>query len=165
MIKECTRCNEVKSFDDFYKQKDKKSGLRSHCKTCVTETSKHYTVLNKEARKAANASWYAANKKKHNARSATWALKNPAAVRANHIKYKYGQCVNYNEVMERYETVNRCECCNIEFNSIKGSRKCIDHLGDYIRGIICGNCNRGIGGLQDSLKGVKQALNYLERGK
>ncbi len=35
----CTKCNQEKDINEFYKQKDRKKGLNSHCKTCKDEAS------------------------------------------------------------------------------------------------------------------------------
>lgn len=42
-------------------------------------------------------------------------------------------------------------------------RPCIDHKGKRIRGILCANCNVGIGMLQDDPVILAEAINYLER--
>jgi 5-methylcytosine-specific restriction endonuclease McrA len=34
MAKRCTRCNQWRDSSDFYKDKSKRDGLKSHCKTC-----------------------------------------------------------------------------------------------------------------------------------
>jgi hypothetical protein len=35
----CTKCNQEKDINQFYKQKDRKKGFNSHCKTCKDEAS------------------------------------------------------------------------------------------------------------------------------
>lgn len=56
-MKSCSKCKEVKSFDDFYNSKNTKSGKRSECKICCnkdnrsrdyTEHIKQYRLTNKE---------------------------------------------------------------------------------------------------------------------
>ena len=36
----CTKCNEVKTSDGFYKNRRKKNGLESICKTCICSSKK-----------------------------------------------------------------------------------------------------------------------------
>lgn len=64
----------------------------------------------------------------------------------------------------------RCDCCKT--TDPKGGRRGRDHRGwniDHchrtmrIRGVLCSNCNRGIGMLGDTLEGVKMAYEYLCR--
>ncbi len=75
----------------------------------------------------------------------------------------YGDCVNFNEYAEIYDTITNCQCCNKPFGDSKFDKKVVDHSGNYIRGIICNSCNIGIGRLGDNMNGVNNALEYLKR--
>lgn len=61
----------------------------------------------------------------------------------------------------------RCRCCGrILDSATQTARPCTDHTLDphgkvIIRGILCGNCNLGIGSLGDDLEGVLNAVRYL----
>jgi hypothetical protein len=48
MEKKCTKCKEVKSLDEFSKDKRNKDGKQSRCKSC----QKEYNIKNKDKRKA-----------------------------------------------------------------------------------------------------------------
>jgi len=67
---------------------------------------------------------------------------------------------------------NKCACCGSPISFLSktggGSGKHSanvdhDHFTGKVRGILCGNCNTGIGKLGDNIQGIKQALEYLER--
>lgn len=67
---------------------------------------------------------------------------------------------------ERFERCNgKCEICSRAQGSGAGKVLGADHDHDTMvfRGIICGNCNRGIGLLGDNIEGLKNALAYLQR--
>lgn len=45
--KQCTKCNQVKLWYDFYKDLDKKFGIKSICKTCTAKQIFKYQQENK----------------------------------------------------------------------------------------------------------------------
>jgi hypothetical protein len=58
MEKKCTKCKEVKDFDDFTKDKYKKDGKNARCKSC----GKLYAKLNKETKHKYQKEWREKNK-------------------------------------------------------------------------------------------------------
>lgn len=60
-----------------------------------------------------------------------------------------------------------CACCkkDVVLYGAKGSplTACVDHdhVTGRVRGLLCHNCNKGIGCLGDSIEGLKAALNYV----
>ena len=48
--KKCTKCNEIKSLDNYHKDKSKKDGHRGQCKKCELEKKKIYYQDNKDKR-------------------------------------------------------------------------------------------------------------------
>ena len=57
---------------------------------------------------------------------------------------------------------SRCECCNKKTDSLYLDH---DHLTKEFRGWLCNGCNISIGGLGDSVEGLKKAIAYLTKGK
>lgn len=57
-----------------------------------------------------------------------------------------------------------CECCG---NIPVGNKWRLDHdhTSGLIRGWLCDACNLGIGSLGDSVEGLENALNYLNKYK
>ena len=57
---------------------------------------------------------------------------------------------------------NRCQICGNE-----DFRLAIDHCHTTgkIRGMLCGNCNNGLGRFKDNVKYLKKAIAYLEGDK
>ena len=56
-MKTCTKCEESKDRDMFYKCKTAKDGLRSHCKVCHHAMSAKYYKKNSETIDTRNAKW------------------------------------------------------------------------------------------------------------
>lgn len=53
-----------------------------------------------------------------------------------------------------------CHICNLDLSK---TRACIDHdhKTGLVRGILCSNCNAGLGKLGDDVEGLERALRYL----
>jgi len=59
----------------------------------------------------------------------------------------------------------KCAICRLPLDMGKNTN--LDHCHDtgYVRGILCGNCNRGIGNLKDNLDNLEAAKQYLMRSR
>ena len=55
-----------------------------------------------------------------------------------------------------------CKICSIDLHNKKA---CVDHdhLTNMIRGILCDNCNCGLGQFDDSIELLQNAINYLKK--
>lgn len=88
-------------------------------------------------------------------------IKEAARRRENHLKATYG--ITEEEYSRMYtEQGGVCAICK-QSEPISGRSLCVDHshtTGD-VRGLLCSNCNRGIGLLQDSVELVRNAYHYL----
>lgn len=58
---------------------------------------------------------------------------------------------------------NQCRICGI--SDPKGHGWVVDHCHktDTVRGVLCGNCNVGLGHFQDNVELLRKAANYIER--
>jgi hypothetical protein len=88
------------------------------------------------------------------------------------INYRRPECIECEKSYQKKRTANKfrekerpqigtaCDCC-----SRTDKKLILDHchITDTFRGWLCQNCNLGIGRLNDSLQGVKNALKYLEK--
>lgn len=124
--------------NSYHKNRDKILAKRR-------ENSEHYTIKNKE--------WRKANPEK-------------AAViyRRRNLKQKYDLTIEEWDALaisQNYE----CAICHSDCSE-KGSLV-VDHDHDTgaIRGLLCKTCNRGIGLLKDSVNVLLNAANYLARTK
>lgn len=89
-----------------------------------------------------------------------WRLSNPEKyrilTRENNLK-KIG-CTT--ELYDRLyiEQEGKCKICNIEKDKL-----CVDHCHTTgkIRGLLCDNCNHGLGKFKDNTDFLNKAINYL----
>lgn len=106
----------------------------------------------------------------HNAAQRKYAAANPARMRAIAKKY-YAAHRSERLAYARKRSgaaeatrpcPARCECCGGP--PVGRSLRLHldhDHVTGAFRGWLCGNCNRAIGLLSDTLAGVQQAISYL----
>lgn len=66
---------------------------------------------------------------------------------------------------QRYILIQRgkCKICGIDVLDIFKARVDHDHKTGKIRGILCNNCNSGLGFFQDDPILLAQAIEYLTR--
>lgn len=78
------------------------------------------------------------------------------------LVYRYGITEKEYEAMWRRRG-GKCDIC--ASISLDGKRLHVDHCheNNTIRGLLCGNCNRAIGLMKDSIHLLNSATDYLER--
>lgn len=62
---------------------------------------------------------------------------------------------------------NKCEICNKNVSTSRVNKTaCVDHCHktNKVRGILCNNCNSGLGSFDDNIVFLKNAIKYLEMG-
>ena len=70
-MKTCTKCNQEKPLDQFYKRSDRDS-YHSWCKSCKHESGKSWHSRNKERHAELTSRWYEQNKDQHLENSKNW---------------------------------------------------------------------------------------------
>ena len=144
MAKVCTTCKVEKPLTEFFSRGGKLSHLyKSSCKLCMQAKRQEWAVKNKDdLNEWRRNNWVTSNRRLRR-RGATEEL--------------------YNKL---YEVQHGC-CAICEEPEEKFSWLCIDHdhSTGQIRGLLCPNCNRGIGLLQDSMSLLYKAAKYLEGTK
>ncbi len=156
-MKLCPKCGNTKSLDDFYKDKRRPNGVRSWCKDCDLEA-------NRQQRKQSD---YREKKRKrwqrYYARPGVRAHiceKSKASRKKHHLKSKYGLTIADVVEMQKQQG-NKCAICGCKFN--KPHHIDHDHNTGAVRGLLCGECNLGLGKFRDSLFILKAAIQYLEK--
>ena len=138
MYKVCSSCDLNKSLDMFEKDKRYRSGYRSQCVQC--------RYVNQNTSRT-----------------------------ANYLKRKYG--ITEQEYQDKLNSQGHvCDICKLpetrivkrkskKYKSPVLPRLAVDHnhqTGE-IRGLLCAKCNIALGHLQDDIKNLESAIEYLKR--
>jgi hypothetical protein len=75
--------------------------------------------------------------------------------------------VNYGLTWAQYEEIlskqnGKCAICKKACSTGKRLGVDHDHTTNKIRGLLCCNCNLGLGKLGDDIKSIRKVLQYLE---
>ena len=76
--------------------------------------------------------------------------------------HKYGMSI---KAVERAEKVKKCQICGKTFNEEKKNQRTLDHChtSHKFRGVICNNCNLGLGYFADNQESLARAIAYLNK--
>ena len=141
-MKTCRKCNESKELDMFYKSPGMADGYRSDCMRCHKDYAKAYRLTER----------YKDTKRKYEATD-----KAKLAKRKHSLKYNYGISLDSYNTMYKSQD-GKCEICSKKENKLNVDH---DHETGEVRGLLCNNCNTGIGLLKDSQDILFQSQVYL----
>lgn len=167
-------------------------GLCSKCYVASTkdkraQQKKQYRELNKERLAADKKAYYEANKVAILARQKQQYDDNPEVIKERVNRYRennpeviaerkrkqYAQTAEASyirrygmtsEDIEQLLLKQDCKCA-ICADAIDMQTKRVDHCHEtgYVRGLLCWNCNTGIGKLGDNVDGLMRAVHYLQQ--
>lgn len=138
----CTRCSVSKprsEFSEHWQQTHIKRyrATNAYCKTCSAAIAKERHALNRD--------------------------RINAAARKSKLKTVYGLTVeDYDQMLANQG--GGCAICHTTVPRGMG-RFCVDHCHatGRVRGLLCNECNRGIGALKDDPDRLRGAIAYLEQ--
>lgn len=150
-MKLCKKCNLHKELTEFSPNPSRENPerLRSQCKLCDKEVQKGY---------------YKSNKKRINEKTLAYQRKNPEKRKGYKLKLQYSTTLSeYRRLFELQG--GKCAICGSDNSGCKTKRSlCVDHdhATGKIRGLLCDNCNKGLGCFKDSLESLNLAGKYLK---
>lgn len=176
----CTKCTNIKLIEEFCKNKAIIDGRSAWCRTCMKDISKTYRKNNKEKCRQQTRNWrlknreqhLANNKRRYNkykesilARTKEWAEKFPDKRIDARLKNKFGLTLEeYKKILERQG--GQCYVCARipeEYRNKEARMLAVDHChsSGKIRGLLCGNHNRALGMIKDSIEALEVLIHYL----
>lgn len=178
MTKTCTKCGETKPLSEFGRRAKSEDGLNYWCRDCCSKQHKEYYEQNAEAQRARTRKYDAEHReeriayaKKYNAEHAEersaysiqYRAEHKEATAAGHLRRTYGITLDdYDAMLETQG--GGCAICG-KMPEEHGARLHVDHdhETDEVRGLLCRNCNAGLGWFLDSPGLCKTAMLYLQK--
>ena len=149
--KPCKKCGALKPLDMFPKQRRGLYGRASQCASCQNEARRKRHALAPG---------------KHAAYQREYIRRNPDAHTSRKLKAAYGiTLADYNRLLAQQQ--GKCAICgnaHVPGNTARnGKRLHVDHCHESgrVRGLLCSNCNLGIGNLQHDETILLKAIEYL----
>lgn len=148
ITKKCTKCRIDKPLDDFCRDNRRTDGKRSDCRECERKQAATWRKKHPDDKAHQSRKWYLSKGKWK-----SW---------ANAVKYKYGiTLVEYESALKKQDST--CAICG------KGQFKALhidhDHESGKIRGLLCKQCNIGLGMFKDNTEVLASAIRYLINNK
>ena len=143
-MKTCPRCKETKPYNEFYKAKERKDGYRSTCKACCFLQHRD---------------WYRKSSTKRRQQTKD-------EIRASNLKKKYGITIEeYEELVQAQNST--CAICGTDDPGRRLANWAIDHCHETgkVRGLLCHQCNMGLGSFKDNGYILVNAIKYLLKSR
>lgn len=168
-MKKCKKCNTILHVDSYRYHATNKDNLRGTCKKCEKYNRQCREELNKNpcmiGTKRCRKCLYTLNK--------TDFIKNKTCKdglngwckdcsKNENLKKKYNLTLEeYRSMLKRQQY--KCAICEIDKPAGRQNVFVVDHCHDTgkVRGLLCNHCNTGIGKLNDDIKLLKKAIEYL----
>lgn len=133
--KSCTKCLITKSLEDFPFNNKEKNWRGSWCRNCCYKRMDHKELIEGSKRR----------------------------IYKKDQKFKNDLRVKYNLTFDQYlklieDQQRKCKICNLEEVKLNIDH---DHKTGRIRGLLCRNCNLGLGFMKDNCDILAKSIEYL----
>ena len=160
-LKKCYTCKEIKDESCFSKDKNRKDGLCGKCKSCVSIYNHNRLDISRERKKLYRQTNREKTREQQREYYSKYHIVHKRQVRNANLIRKYGITIQqYDKMFE-----DQGGCCYIcgkpDSNFAFGLGVDHDHETVKIRGLLCKNCNQGIGFLQDNIELLRKEIEYL----
>jgi hypothetical protein len=162
--KRCTICGESKARDQYYAAKGMSDGLRSECKDCNRRLKRERYAQDPERYIQMVQRWQEKNperlkeyRKQRNARP-------EVKRRARDAYYRRTHGISADDFDRMLAEQNgRCAICGRAPEREAAMHVDHDHLDGHVRGLLCIDCNQGIGKLREDPSILLRAVVYLRQ--
>jgi len=167
MNKTCTKCGIEQDTKNFSKCITGKFGVRGDCKMCrkryyhLTENKRQLRVKKyREINKVKQREFYLRHREHIREKQKEYHKHNFLQIRNQMLKLTYGITQADYDILFRQQN----EVCAICYKSVKGYLSIDhDHKTGKIRGLLCKQCNHGLGMFKDDKLILINAANYSKK--
>lgn len=143
----CSKCERLLPLTEFAVKRSSHTKLAARCNRCRSKPAVTWNLRYPERVKAAQRRFIESGK-----------------ARLGRLRRQYGlDAADFESWARRQGDV--CAICREPGSSTRGARLHVDHdhSTGLVRGLLCTNCNRGLGYFKDSVARLIDAAEYLER--
>lgn len=163
--KRCNKCGEVKALDDFYGATGAKDGRRGECIACAKVIRRSWYEANRADSIANVKRWQQENAERLNAYRREYNARPDRKRKMRDAYYRRSFGITADEFDEMLaQQGGHCAICSRTPDQVASMH--VDHCHETgrIRGILCINCNQGLGQFFDDAETLERAAAYLRAG-
>lgn len=174
--KECLRCRLVLPAENFYTNKRASSGLHTWCKPCCAERQRDLAkkrsstgdYIQRPQKKCGKCLYVLPAAQFYRYRSSIDGLSGACkrcqkrSAKESTLRIKYGISSQVQSQMLAAQN-HSCAICEISLGGELRPQTDHDHSTGQVRGILCINCNVGLGSFHDDPEKLEAAIRYLGR--
>lgn len=156
----CSLCQCAKPLSDFPRDKGKKNGRSARCRVCNKKECKARYRRKSESSKAYQRAYYQKNRDERLEYQREYKRRNPEKIKLFGLRRNYGITLEeYNRML--HEQDGKCLVCGAKPDKALAVDHC--HETGAVRGLLCSQCNVGIGMFKNDTGLLLKAIGYLER--
>lgn len=165
LTKVCTKCTVAQPLDEFYVNNTRSGQRMAACKSCQRAAASEWKRKNPDRARKQLYEWRDKNMDKMTAATERWRERNPEKQAANARRYglrRFGLTPEQYDDMLAAQQFS-CAICR-KHQTLFKRRLAVDHHHETgkVRALLCDNCNKGIGCLQEDPEIFAAAVAYLK---
>jgi hypothetical protein len=164
LFKTCKHCNETRALEDFYVDRAARDGRRTECKACTSARRRKWYEANRQFEIDRVTEWRKANPEHFSDWQRTYRNRpeRKRAMRDLYYRRTYGLTADEIDAMLAAQD-GGCAICGRLPTRLASLHLDHDHETGEVRGLLCIDCNQGIGKFHEDAARLRAAADYLER--
>jgi hypothetical protein len=163
-MKCCNACGELKPLEQYYNAPGMRDGRRGDCIDCNKAAKRERHARNAEVYRARARQWAADNPERRAAYQREYRSRPDVKRRARDAYYRRTHGISADDFDRMLaEQHGRCAICGRAPEREAAMHVDHDHVDGHVRGLLCIDCNQGIGKLREDPSILLRAVVYLRQ--